>query len=155
MPMRLRGIFVHLLPSNPIFTYGAETWNTTKHLARQLRTMQRAHERIMLNLTLKDRKTAIWIREKTKIKDVNVTVQQLKWNWAGHVMRRSDNRWSKKTTDWTPRGYTRNRGRQRVRWRDDIDSYMCCVNWQGVAQSRGRWKALGKAFGLPNSGLLG
>ena len=43
----------------PTVTYDAKIWKITKHLARNLRTMQRDHERIMLNLTLKDRKTAI------------------------------------------------------------------------------------------------
>ena len=50
----------------PTVTYGAETWNRTKKLSLKLRTMQRAHERIMLHLTWRDRKTANWIRQKTK-----------------------------------------------------------------------------------------
>jgi len=47
-------------------TYNAETWNLTKKMALKLRTMQRAHERIMLNITWRDRKTAKWIREKNR-----------------------------------------------------------------------------------------
>ena len=34
----------------PTVTYGAETWNLTKKQTLKLRTMQRAHERIMLNI---------------------------------------------------------------------------------------------------------
>ena len=32
----------------PVVTYGAETWNLTKNLVLKIRSMQRAHERIML-----------------------------------------------------------------------------------------------------------
>ncbi|XP_042865863.1 uncharacterized protein LOC122249230 [Penaeus japonicus] len=42
----------------PTVTYGAETWNLTKKEMLKLRIMQRAHERIMLNITWRDRKTA-------------------------------------------------------------------------------------------------
>ena len=34
----------------PTVTYGAETWNLTKRLTRKLRSMQRAHERIIFNI---------------------------------------------------------------------------------------------------------
>ena len=40
----------------PIVTYGAETWNLTKRLTLKLRSMQRAHERIMFKLTWRDHK---------------------------------------------------------------------------------------------------
>ena len=40
----------------PTVTYGSETWNLT----------QRAHEKIMINITWRDRKTAQRIREKNK-----------------------------------------------------------------------------------------
>ena len=73
----------------PTVTYGAETWNLTKKQALKLRTMQRAHERIMLNITWKDRKTAAWIREQTKIRDVLEVINRSKWKWAGHLSRRT------------------------------------------------------------------
>ena len=51
----------------PTVTYGSETWNLTKIQTMKLRSMQRAHERIMLNITWRDHKTAEWIREQTKL----------------------------------------------------------------------------------------
>ena len=128
----------------PTVTYGAETWNLTKKLSLKLRTMQRAHEKIMLDLTWKDRKTAKWIRQKTKVKDVLETISKLKWNWAGHIARRTDNRWTSRTTFWTPRGYTRNRGRQKTRWRDDLDQHK--RQWHREAEDRNLWRDLGKAY---------
>ena len=39
-------------------TYGSETWNLMKQQTLKLRTMQRSHKRIRLNITWRDRKTA-------------------------------------------------------------------------------------------------
>lgn len=106
--------------------------------------MQRAHERIMLNINWRDRKTAKWIRSQTKVRDVMEVISDLKWKWAGHVARRFDNRWTTKVTVWTPIGYTRSRGRPKTRWRDDIeklDKY-----WHRSAQDRNKWREMGKAY---------
>ncbi|XP_042861523.1 uncharacterized protein LOC122246823 [Penaeus japonicus] len=48
---------------------------------------ERAHERIMLGITWRDRKTAEWAKQKTKVKDILEIIRKLKWNWAGHVAR--------------------------------------------------------------------
>jgi len=76
-------------------------------MALKLRTMQRAHERIMLNITWRDRKTAKWIREKTGVRDIVEDIAKLKWNWAGHAARQQDNRWTIRLTSWVPREYKR------------------------------------------------
>ena len=128
----------------PTVTYGPETWNLTKRQTLKLRTMQRAHERTMLNITWRDRKTCQWIREKTKVLDIMETISKLKWNWAGHVARRTDNRWTTCITFWTPRGHTRNRGRPKKRGRDDLDSFL--KHWHRVAQNVVQWKSMGKAY---------
>ena len=54
----------------PTVTYGSETWNLTKIQTMKLRSMQRALERIMLNITWRDHKTAEWIHEQTKLRDI-------------------------------------------------------------------------------------
>ena len=95
----------------PTVTYGSETWNLTKIQTMKLRSMQRVHERIMLNITWRDHKTAEWIREQTKLIDILETISKAKWTWAGHLTRRTDNRWTTKLTFWQPRGHTRNKGR--------------------------------------------
>jgi len=132
----------------PTFTYGAETWNLTKKLTQKLRTAQRAQERIMLDIKLKDRKTADWIREQTKTRDLVQTIKKLKWRWAGHLARRHDNRWTVRTTKWTPRGFKRNRGRQKTRWRDEIEKTTKTANWYRTAQNREEWRKLEKAHVL-------
>ena len=128
----------------PAVTYGAETWNLTKQLTLKLRTMQRAHERIMLGITWRDRKTAEWIRSKTGLIDVVEKVSQLKWKWAGHLARYQDDRWTYKVTFWTPRNFPRDRGRPKMRWRDDLERFN--KRWQQGAQDRRLWKTHEKAY---------
>ena len=128
----------------PTVTYGSETWNLTKIQTMKLRSMQRAHERIMLNITWRDHKTAEWIREQTKLRDILETISKAKWTWAGHLTRRTDNRWTTKLTFWQPRGHTRNKGRPKFRWRDDLDKFR--KHWHRDTSDRLRWRQMGKAY---------
>ena len=64
----------------------------------------------MLNITYRDRKTNIWVREKTKFTDVIELVKRRKWTWAGHVSRIRDNRWTLRIITWKP--YERKRQRK-------------------------------------------
>ena len=32
-----------------------------------------------------------------------VKIKEAKWRWAGHQMRRDDNRWTRRVTEWQPR----------------------------------------------------
>ena len=128
----------------PTISYGAETWNLTKKLTIKLRSAQRAHERIMLGYKLRDRKRASWIRKQTKLEDLVRTTKSLKWNWAGHVQRLNDNRWTKRLTEWIPRDKKRSRGRQKARWRDELDQFH--KDWRRVALDREKWRKTRKAF---------
>ncbi|CAH2235105.1 jg7514 [Pararge aegeria aegeria] len=44
----------------------------------------------------------------------------LKWQWAGHIARRTDGRWGLKVLEWRPRTGKRSVGRPQTRWTDDI-----------------------------------
>ena len=74
----------------PDMTYGAETWTLTKQAHNKLAAAQTKMERSMLNITYKDRKTNIWVRERTKVIDIINTVRKMKWSWAGHINRLKD-----------------------------------------------------------------
>ena len=101
-------------------TYGSETWSITKELEQKLTTTQRAMERKMMNLSLRDRVNHKIIRKKTGVTDIMEKVRQSKWRWAGHVARFQDNRWTYRLTEWQPREGKRKRGRQKRRWRVDL-----------------------------------
>lgn len=43
-----------------------------------------------------------YLRRLTEVKDVTAFTKQLKWNFAGHIQRLEDNRWTKKIELWVP-----------------------------------------------------
>lgn len=98
----------------------------------------------MLGLTWRDRKTAEWIRSKTGLTNVVQKISQLKWKWAGHLARCGDDRSTCKVIFWAPRGFTRDRGRPRMRWRDDLERFN--KRWQREAGNRCLWRNLEKAY---------
>ena len=90
----------------------------------------------MLNITYRDRKTNVWVREKTKVIDLIEQVRRRKWTWAGHE------RWilyEKKIP----------RGRPARRWRDELDDYWKGTIWQRIVQDRQMWKQHAEAIAQP------
>ena len=125
-------------------TYGSETWALTKVLTQKLASAQRSMERKIIGLTWQDMKTSKWIRSQTKCKDITKVIKRLKWEWAGHLARRQDNRWCTLSTLWTP-PYTRGRGRPAKRWSDELMPFAGNY-WYNVVLDRGLWHVMGKAF---------
>jgi len=75
-----RKIYNHcVLPS---MTYGCETWKLNKSTENKLRRAQRAMERLMIGVSLRDKKRCTWIREQTKVKDIIEMIKEQKWRWA-------------------------------------------------------------------------
>ena len=113
---------------------------------KKLAAAQHNMERSMLNITYKDRKTNKWVREQTNTHDILETVKRKKWTWAGHISRREDNSWSVVLTMWTPMEGKRNRGRQRKRWRDELQQYWSSTNWYSKTNDRQQWRQHAEAF---------
>lgn len=128
----------------PVLTYGAETLTLTAKSANKLRVAQRHMERVMLGITLRDRMTNVWIRQQTKLTDVMERVSSLKWNWAGHIARMEDDRWTKLILDWRP-PTTRPMGRPPERWTNSIKR-VGGTKWQQAAMDREGWRSLGEAY---------
>ena len=129
----------------PILTYGAETLTLTKKTVNKIRIAQRKMERSLLDVSLKDKIRNTVLRERTKLIDAVERMANLKWNWAGHVARLTDGRWTKKILEWRPRQEAyRSRGRPPTRWSDDIKRIQ--TNWINTAQDRSRWKTLREAY---------
>ena len=119
-------------------SYGiwSETWTLTKQAQNKLAAAQTKMERSMLNITYKDRRTNIWIRERTKVIDIINTVRKMKWSWAGHITRLKYDRWTSRVTTLIPYDKKRRQGRPPKRWRDDLDKYWSDTIWQRTAQDR-------------------
>ena len=79
----------------------------------------------MLGVSLRDRIRNEEIRRRTKVTDIARRIAKLKWQWAGHIARRTDGRWGGKVLEWRPRTGRRSVGRPPARWTDDLDSYSC------------------------------
>ncbi|CAK1580292.1 unnamed protein product [Parnassius mnemosyne] len=59
----------------------------------------------------------------------------MKWQWAGHIARRTDNRWGEKFLEWRPRTGGRSIERLSTRWCDDLVKH-AGNRWMQVAQNR-------------------
>ncbi|CAG9122988.1 unnamed protein product [Plutella xylostella] len=90
----------------PVMTYGAETWSLTLGLLNRLGVTHRGMERAMLRIIRNEE-----IRRRTKVTDIAYRVSKLKWQWAGHIARRTDGRWSRRVLEWRPRTGKRSVGR--------------------------------------------
>ena len=130
-------------------TYGAETWTLTKQAQNKLAAAQTKMERSMLNITYnyKDRKTNIWVRERTKV--IDNTVRKMKWSWAGHINRLKDDRWTSRVTTWRPYDKKRRQWRPAKRWRDDLDKYWSDMIWQRTSQDRVIGRRHAESFAQP------
>lgn len=125
----------------PVMTYGCETWTLKTDITNKLQVAQRSMERNMLGITRRDRKRITWIRQKTQVTDVIQRIRSLKWQWAGHIARRTDNRWTTKITMWYPRGIKRPRRRPNLRWDHDIRK-QAGTTWSRTAKDRVTWAQL-------------
>ena len=129
----------------PTMTYGCQTWSLNKQMTNKLRTAQRAMERKMLDLKLKDKIPCAEIRKRTKIIDITEYTLKQKWKWAGHIARLKDNRWTRRCTECQPRIGKRSRGRPGRRWQDDMTEKEG-TTWIRKATDRRRWKTLMEGY---------
>ena len=138
----------------PAMTYGAETWALTKQPQNKLAAAQTKTEISKLNITYKDRKSNIWVRERTIVIDIINTVRRMKWFWAGHINRLKDDRWTSRVTTWRPYDQNRRQGRPAKRWRDDLEKYLSDTIWQRTAQDMLIWRRHAEAFAQPRTQRL-
>ena len=110
---------------------------------RRLKVTQRAMERAMLGVSLRDRIRNEEIRRQTRVTDIALRIAKLKWQWAGHIARRTDGRWGRKVLEWRPRSGKRSAGRPPTRWTDDLVK-VAGKRWMRAAQDRPLWTSLGE-----------
>ncbi|KAJ0175113.1 hypothetical protein K1T71_009254 [Dendrolimus kikuchii] len=121
------------------------TWTLTAGLVHKFQVAQRAMERAMLGVSLMDKIRNEDIRKRTKVTDIARKISKLKWQWAGHICRRTDGRWSKRVLEWRPRLGKRSVGRPPARWADDL----CKVagrRWLRKSEDRDEWRRLREAY---------
>ncbi|CAK1578278.1 unnamed protein product [Parnassius mnemosyne] len=126
-------------------TYESETWSFTASRMRMLKVAQRAMERAMLGVSLRGRLKNEDIRSRTKVTDKAQRISMLKWQWAGYIARRTDNRWGRKVIEWQPRTGRRSVRRPPTRWSDDLVRH-ARSQWMQVAPDCALWQSLGETF---------
>ncbi|CAH2242561.1 jg8133 [Pararge aegeria aegeria] len=85
------------------------------------------------------------IRRRTRVTDIAQRVAKLKWKWAGHIARRTNERWGSKVLEWRPRTGKRGVGRSPTRWTNDIKR-VAGSRCKQAAQDRGFWNSLQKTY---------
>jgi len=103
-------------------------------------------ERSILNIKLRDRIPLNSIKQKLK-GNINAvhSYRRIKWDWAGHVARMTDNRWAYRITNWEP-NKKRKKGGQKRNWSDDINKFLRHNLYHRVAWDRSEWIRLREAF---------
>ncbi|EYC31146.1 hypothetical protein Y032_0004g1982 [Ancylostoma ceylanicum] len=153
----------HLFNSTvfPALCYAAETWADTADTLKSLRTVHRALKRYLLRY---NRRTQLQaglrssdLRRISRIHDPAEYESKAKHRWAGHIMRREDDSWTRRTLEWIPRETKRPRGRPPTRWADVFAARMDQLNaqldtsqnsrqrrprcsWMTMARERIEWK---------------
>ena len=85
------------------------------------------------------------IRKRTKFTDALCHAKCLKWDFCGHIQRLTDERWTRTVEKWQPTDAKRNRGRQKKRWKDEIEE-IGLGRWREKANERKTWKILRESF---------
>ena len=89
-----------------------------------------------------------WAIEKGKVADWVVEQRRRKWRWAGHVMRRTDSRWTRRIVHWLPLGGQRRPGRPTTRWEDALETFAkrSGFRWEDEALDRIEWNKWEASF---------
>jgi hypothetical protein len=90
-----------------------------------------------MRVSLRDRIRNEAIRQKNKVADIAHRISTLKWSWAGHISRKTDNCWDKRVLEWRLRLGKRSEGRPQGRWSDDLRR-TAGRSWIRVAEDRAR-----------------
>ena len=89
--------------------------------------------------------------QKTGQQDITTVIEQRRWRWLKHVIRKDRDSITRTALMWTPDGGRRKRGRPRETWRSTIEAEMKTIRktWKEVekiATYKEEWKSLVSAL---------
>ena len=70
------------------------------------------------------------MRERLRLDDIILVLQQNRLRWYGHVLQKEDNDWVKKCMEYEVEG-ARPRGSPKKTWREIVEKTVKCVNGTG------------------------
>ena len=119
----------------------------TKKDVKKLKVTQNSMERSILRVKKRDKVKISTIKNKLSWgNDFVWAAKRMKWDWAGHVARQDENRWTYKVKNWYLRE-GRKRGKQKMRWEDEIIDFLDGYKmYHRVAYDRREWSRLREAY---------
>ena len=150
----------------PTLLYGGSSWTTTRAREHLLRTTQRKMmrtiigcRRLVVNEEMEDwiqwmqraTRKAEEVMEEHGVPDRVSEVHRRKFEWAGHIARRHDGRWTREILMFSAKG-SRSRKRPLTRWTDSLHKFFSSMYgaspaednlpWMALAEDRDLWKML-------------
>ncbi|CAH2260982.1 jg10776 [Pararge aegeria aegeria] len=98
-------------------------------------------ERAMLGVSLRDNIRNEEIHRRTKVTDIAQRMSGMKWQWAGHVCRRTDGHRGRRVLDWRRRIAKRSVRRHPVCLTDDLKK-VAGIDWIRKAEVQ-QWTLVG------------
>src|SRR6218665_1263644 len=124
----------------PVMMYGGEAWTLTR---KEEELLERAEMRMLqwiLGVSLRDRRRNEDIREVLGVACITDKVREARMRWYGHVLRMEDGCCIKRIMNAEVYG-RRNRGREKKRWRDNIQEDLKTLKLKkGDADDRNKWR---------------
>jgi len=132
----------------PVVVYGSECWVLTENIKQKLLVFER---KILRTFDPTQKTNGEWRLkineelEETIIKENIVRyIKYKRLGWLRHVERMTNERVAKTIYKWKPYA-TRQKGRPRVRWEDDVRNdlrKMGVNNWKQTTQERKKWEEI-------------
>ncbi len=130
----------------PALMYGAQIWAITKTQTTRLQKTQREMGRRMRGIRKVDKITKCEIKRRTEGRDVDEIIKNLKWKYAGHIIRQEKDHWGRKLLNWRPyEGQRRRRRTPYTRIKDEITKREGNLRHRKV-WDRKKWEASGETY---------
>ena len=122
--------------------YGCETWVMSVEQVMRVERTEMRMVRWMCGVSLRERKTNEELRQRMGIEAVGVVMKRNRLRWLGHVLRKDDDDWVKRSMSLEVDG-KRGRGRPRLTWIKMVERDM---RERGLVKEdvldRERWKKM-------------
>ena len=122
--------------------YGSETWPMTTENERWLKTADTRMTRKLCGNKLSKTNSTEDLRKLTGLEEITESLRKRRLRWLGHVMRKDNTEWVKKTwKQWDIEG-TRPWGRPKKTWESTIKEDCALLGLKPEdAQDRDSWRA--------------